>query len=195
MNNKYPHSFNRQLAVCGLLLLTPFLCACSQRTTDPHQKENGALSASSIRGEAAAPFELPDLDGKTVRMQDFKGKVVLLNFWGTTCAPCKLEIPWLIEFQREFGSEDFQVIAVSMYGERPEVLKPYVAEHQMEDLKVLIGNDQLMTTFGMAKFPTTFIVDKQGRYYARYDGLINRPAVEEELAMLLGKEANFTKTE
>lgn len=195
MNNKCPHRLNRQLAFCGLLLLTPFLCACSQRTTDPNQNENGTFSAPSTRGKAAATFELPDLDGKKVRMRDFRGKVVLLNFWGTTCAPCKLEIPWLVEFQREFGTEDFQVIAVSMYGEGPDVLKPYVAEHQMENLKVLTGNDQLMATFGMAMFPTTFIVDKKGRYYARHDGLINRPAVEKELAMLLGKKANVTKTE
>ena len=188
---------NRQLAVCGPLLLTSFLCACSQRTTDPNQNqnENEVLSASSIRGEAAATLELQDLDSKTVRMRDFKGKVVLLNFWGTTCAPCKQEIPWLVEFQREFGPEGFQVIAISMYGEGPEVLKPYVAEHQMENFKVLIGNDQLMPSFGLVAFPTTFIIDSRGRYYARHEGLINRPEVEKELAMLLAKEANATKAE
>ena len=134
------------------------------------------------------------MDGKTVRMRDFKGKVVLLNFWGTTCAPCKQEIPWLVEFQREFGPEGFQVIAVSMYGEGPEVLKPYVAEHQMENFKVLIGNDQLMPSFGLVAFPTTFIIDRRGRYYARHKGLIDRPEVEKELA-ILAKEANATRAE
>jgi thiol-disulfide isomerase/thioredoxin len=62
-------------------------------------------------GTPAAVLELPDLEGRAVRLQDFKGKVVLLNFWGTTCAPCKTEIPWLVEFQEQYGSKGLQVVA------------------------------------------------------------------------------------
>ena len=175
---------NRRFAFCGPLFLLLFLCGCSQRTTSPDTGE-GKAPPSSIRGTTAAPFELRDLEGKTVRMQDFTGKVVLLNFWGTTCAPCKVEIPWLVEFQKQFGPKGLQVVAVSMYGETAEELKPYVAEHRMENLTVVIGNDNLMPPFGLVGFPTTFLVDKEGKYFARYNGLINRPMVGNELATLL----------
>lgn len=174
----------------GLFLITGFLFSCSRQkveTAGTDETEKGALSTPSVRGQEAAAFELPDLDGQTIRLHDFQGKVVLLNFWGTTCPPCKQEIPWLIEFQKQLGSERFQVVAVSMYGDGPEALKTYVAQHQMESLKVLIGNDDLAKAFGIAGFPTTFIVDEEGRYYARHDGLINRPGVEKELATLLGR--------
>jgi cytochrome c biogenesis protein CcmG/thiol:disulfide interchange protein DsbE len=120
-------------------------------------------------------------------MRDFAGKVVLLNFWGTTCGPCKLEIPWLVEFQRQFGSKGFQVVAVSMYGQTQEVLKPYVAEHRMENLTVVVGSDNLMAPFGLVGFPTTFLIDREGKYFTRHDGLINRPMVEKELATLLSQ--------
>jgi thiol-disulfide isomerase/thioredoxin len=180
------HRSNRRLALCGPAFLALFLCGCSQRTTSPDNGEGTALP-SPIRGTAAVPFELRDLEGKTVRMQDFAGKVVLLNFWGTTCAPCKLEIPWLVEFQKQLGSKGFQVVAVSMYGETQEELKPYVAEHRMENLTVVIGNDNLKAPFGLVGFPTTFLIDREGKYFTRHDGLINRPMVEKELATLLSQ--------
>jgi hypothetical protein len=73
-----------------------------------------------------------------------------------------------------------------MYGEGPEELKAYVAEHDMEGLKVLIGNKGLMSLYGIPAFPTTLIIDGNGQLKSRHDGLIQRPDVEKELMDLLG---------
>src|SRR5688572_16741773 len=137
--------------------------------------------------EIAPSFELPNLEGRTVRLADFRNKVVLLNFWGTTCAPCIREIPWLADFQRKYGPKGFRVVAVSMYGEGPEELRPYVAKLGMEDLEVLIGNERVGTLFGAVAFPTTFIIDQEGRLSSKHQGLINRSEVETEFAALLNR--------
>ena len=173
--NKHNRSLGRRRPAFGILLLAMvFLNGC-----------NPPLQNSA---EIAPSFELPDLEGRTVRLADFRNKVVLLNFWGTTCAPCVKEIPWLAEFQRKYGSKGLQVVAVSMYGEGPEELRPYVARFGMEDLEVLIGNESVGTLFGVEAFPTTFIVDRAGKLSSRHQGLINRSEVEKEFAALLTRE-------
>jgi cytochrome c biogenesis protein CcmG, thiol:disulfide interchange protein DsbE len=177
------------LFACGLLLAGAVLFLFGRYQPLLHTEDRATTTADSMpfsRG-SAVPFEAPDLEGKTIRTTDFKGKVVLLNFWGTTCAPCIKEIPWLVDFQKRYGSKGLQVIAVSMYGESREVLKPYVAEHQMGELKVVIGNEQIAALFGLVLFPTTFIVDRNGKYLSMHQGLIDRAEVEAELVTLLNR--------
>src|SRR5688572_25889584 len=175
---------------CVVLLVVTctLLYSCNRGARDPAKKSDSDLrSDPSIMGTPAAALDLPDLEGRAVRLQDFKGNVVLLNFWGTTCAPCKIEIPWLVEFQKKYGSKGLQVVAVSMYGEGPEILKPFVAQYGMEPLRTVIGNKHTMTAFGLVVFPTTLIVDRQGRYYSRHEGLIDRRGMEKDLAAVLVK--------
>jgi thiol-disulfide isomerase/thioredoxin len=86
-----------------------------------------SVAASRVRGTPVPAFELTDLDGKIMRPEDFKGKVVLINFWGTTCGPCLTEIPLLVDLLKQYGPKGLTVLAISMYGEGPDVLKPFVA--------------------------------------------------------------------
>jgi thiol-disulfide isomerase/thioredoxin len=175
----------RSPAGCGLILgACMLLCSCNLQSGDPPKTTD--KSAPSVRGTVAAPFELFDLEGESTRLQDFKGKVVLLNFWGTTCGPCLIEIPWLVAFQKQYASRGFQVVAVSMYGEGPEILKPFVTKHGMQEFKTVMGNQEVMTKFGLVGFPTTLIVDRDGKYYSRHEGLIDRALVEKELEAVLG---------
>jgi thiol-disulfide isomerase/thioredoxin len=138
-----------------LLVVTgTLLCSCYGGSRDTVKDSDSNLGSDpSIMGTPAAVLELPDLEGRAVRLQDFKGKVVLLNFWGTTCAPCKTEIPWLVEFQEQYGSKGLQVVAASMYGEGPEILKPFVAQYGMEQFRTVIGNERTMRGFGLVAFP------------------------------------------
>ena len=141
---------------------------------------------SRIRGTPVPPFEVQDLDGKIVRPQDFRGKVVLINFWGTTCAPCLTEIPWLVDFQKKYGPKGLAVLAISMYGEGPDVLRPFVAEHGMNDFKVVMGSQKVGEIFGgVYGFPHTFLVDTHGNFVSTHAGIIDRKEVEAELAALL----------
>ena len=159
--------------------------AVSQTATEqPAQPE--PPPPPSIRGEPAAAFELPNLDGKKVHLADYKGKVVLVNFWATWCAPCLLEIPWFLEFQKQYGPQGFQVVAISMDEEGAKVVKPFVEKHQMGPLSVVMGNDKTPALFGgLLGLPTTFIVDRQGKYYSKHQGLAPKDDVEDEIQFLL----------
>jgi len=141
----------------------------------------------SIRGKAAPAFELPDLKGAKVHAADFKNKVLLVNFWATWCAPCIVEIPWFVEFQNKYGPQGLQVIGISLDETGTKDVKPFVEKHHMT-YPILLGNDKTAEQFGgILGLPTTFIVDRDGKYYAMHRGLVQRGDVEEELQTLLGK--------
>jgi thiol-disulfide isomerase/thioredoxin len=144
-------------------------------------------AASSVRGTLVPAFELKDLDGTVVRPQDFNGKVVLINFFGTTCGPCLTEMPLLVDIQKQYGPKGLAVLAISMYGEGPDVLKPFVAEHGMKGFNVAMGSPKVADLFGgVYGYPHTFIVDPQGRFVFTRAGIIDRTEVEAELTELLG---------
>jgi cytochrome c biogenesis protein CcmG/thiol:disulfide interchange protein DsbE len=133
-----------------------------------------------------ADFRLPDLNGKVYQPADFKGKVLLVNFWATWCGPCLIEIPWFLEFKERYGPEGFEVLAISMDEEGPEVVKPFVEKHKMEPLTVVMGSEDTPALFGgLLGFPTTFMVDRNGNYYSKHQGLVGKEDVEDEILILL----------
>src|SRR6266404_4562376 len=95
---------------------------------------------SKEQSKAAPEFALKDADGKTVRLSDYKGKVVLLDFWATWCGPCKIEIPWFIDFERKYKDQGFAVIGISMDEEGWSVIKPFVSELAI-NYRILQGSD------------------------------------------------------
>lgn len=181
--------FGGWLLAAGLVLaVAALLIRGRYEGAAPMEHAADSPPPSSIRGTPAAALDLPDVDGNRVRLGDYKNKVVLVNFWGTTCEPCMTEIPWLVEFQKKYGPQGLQVVAISMYGESPDVLKPYIAEHQMGDFKVVVGTAETPDLFGgMLGLPTTYVVDRDGRYFSKHQGLIDRAAVESELLTLLNQ--------
>jgi thiol-disulfide isomerase/thioredoxin len=143
----------------------------------------------AIRGKPVAAFDLKDLSGKQVRPADFKGKVVLVNFWATWCGPCLIEIPWFLEFKERYGSQGLEVLAISMDEEGPKVVKPFVERHKMEPLRVAMGEESTGTLFGgLRGLPTTFLVDRDGNYYSKHEGLLTKEEVEGEIQALLQKQ-------
>ncbi len=139
----------------------------------------------------AANFSLPDSNGVRVALADYKGKVVLLNFWATWCGPCKIEIPWFIEFNKTYHDRGFAVLGVSMDDDGWKSVKPYVAEKKI-DYTVVVGNDQVSKSYGdVDSLPTTFIIDRDGRIAFVHMGLVSRDTYETEIQSLLsdGKRA------
>jgi peroxiredoxin len=127
-------------------------------------KPSGTASAKTIKDRKPAPnFTLKDASGNSVKLSDFRGKVVLLNFWATWCGPCALEIPWFVEFQQQMKSRGLEVVGVSMDDEGWPAIKPFIAAHKV-NYHVLLGDDSISQLYGgVDSLPTTFIIDRDGR--------------------------------
>ena len=135
--------------------------------------------------QMAPDFGLKDADGKTVHLSDYRGKVVLLDFWATWCGPCKMEIPWFMEFERKYKDRGFAVLGVSMDDDGWKVVKPFIQETAM-NYRVLLGNDQTGDLYGgIEALPTAYLIDREGRIAVQHVGLTGRRDFEDGIEKLL----------
>jgi peroxiredoxin len=170
----------RLTAILGTALLLGWVVWRYSESPPP----GGASVRPGKERHIAPDFALKDADGRIVHLSDYRGKVVLLDFWATWCGPCKVEIPWFIDFQRAHR-DGFAVLGVSMDDEGWEVVKPFVAKAKM-NYRVLIGNDQTSQLYGgIDALPTTFLIDREGRIAAVHVGLVNRKDFENGIEQLL----------
>jgi cytochrome c biogenesis protein CcmG/thiol:disulfide interchange protein DsbE len=130
-------------------------------------------------------FALLDADGRLVRLSEYRGKVVLLNFWATWCLPCKIEMPWFVEFQRQYQDRGFAAVAVSLDEEGWQAVRPFVADLK-PNFPVLLGSDAIAEDFGgIVALPTTFLIDREGKIRRQYTGLVSASEYEEGIEELL----------
>lgn len=163
----------------GVLLL--FAASCSREAVSV---EAAAVKPPADRQEAP-DFALKDADGRTVKLSDYRGKVVLLNFWATWCGPCRIEIPWFTEMESAYKDRGFAVIGVSMDEEGWEIVKPYMRRAKM-NYRVLVGNDDVARAYGdVGSLPTTFIIDAKGRIASVHVGLVSKDSYTTDVESLL----------
>jgi cytochrome c biogenesis protein CcmG/thiol:disulfide interchange protein DsbE len=151
---------------------------------------NAAPSSVSVKAgdrRMAPDFMLNDASGKPVRLSDFRGKVVLLNFWATWCAPCQIEIPWFVEFQGAHATGGLTVLGVSLDEDGWAAVKPYIDERKI-NYRVMAGNDDVAQLYGAISLPTTFIIDKSGRIAATHVGLCSKSEYEADINALLDEQ-------
>ena len=147
---------------------------------------SGATESAASEKKIPAPdWQLTDVDGKPVKLSDFRGKVVVLNFWATWCPPCRAEIPGFIEIQKKYADQGFSMIGVSLDREGPSVVKPFIAKFGM-NYPVVMGNERVASDYGgITAIPTTFVIDRQGNIVAGYQGLTDQGTFESVITKLL----------
>jgi peroxiredoxin len=133
--------------------------------------------------DVAPAFQLPNLSGKSVSLKDFKGKVVILDFWATWCPPCRMEIPGFIDLQKSYGAKGLQVVGVAL--DQPDRVKSFVAANGI-NYPVVLGNNQIVSSYGgITGIPTTFLIDKEGRIVEKFEGMRPKETFETAIKKLL----------
>jgi cytochrome c biogenesis protein CcmG/thiol:disulfide interchange protein DsbE len=128
-------------------------------------------------------FVLKDSSGSDVRLSDYKGRVVLLNFWATTCGGCRTEVPWLIGFEQQYKSRGFEVIGISLDNSW-KVMDPFLREEQV-NYKIVLGDDDTTGRYGLTAMPMTLLIDRAGNLSGASVGLINKDECQREILRLL----------
>ena len=165
--------------------LALLLASCSRPSSLP----TGELKSEGQRKQAPN-FSLKDADGNAVNLSDYRGKVVLVNFWATWCGPCEAEIPWFIEFEKKYKDQGFAVLGVSMDDDGWKSVRPYVASHKI-NYRVMIGSELVSQQFGeIESLPTSFVLDRAGRIASNHIGLVDKVDYQNEIVKLLEDPRN-----
>jgi cytochrome c biogenesis protein CcmG/thiol:disulfide interchange protein DsbE len=176
---------NMKWAIGMAVLLS--LAGCSRGTQPQVAKESDGVAGAAA---PEASLEIPSLDGASVSIDHYKGKVVLVNFWATWCAPCRTEIPWLIEFNRKYGPKGLVILGVAMDDEGNKVVQPWVQSQRFDvnghpepmNYQILLGNTKIADKFGgILGMPTSMLYSRDGKKIKTIVGLIDHDDLSKTL--------------
>ena len=148
-----------------------------------HQAQRpGASLTTHLKLSSPAPdFSLESLDGKATRLSDFRGKAVLLNFWATWCGPCKIEMPWFVDFQKQYGSQGLQIVGVAMDDASKEDIGKFAKEMGV-NYPILIGKEAVGDQYGgVPALPETFLIARNGKIVDKIIGLKGKAEIEDAI--------------
>jgi peroxiredoxin len=139
----------------------------------------------NLRGKRAPEFRLRTPEGKRVSLAEYKGKAVLVNFWATWCPPCKVEIPWFVELQKEYGPQGFQVLGIDDdVKDHPEVAK--FKQKMGINYPLLLSDDRVDRSYSCCDFlPVSYFVGRDGKIVAETPGLVSRDEIEANIKKAL----------
>jgi len=143
-----------------------------------------AAGGAKAWAEAAPNLELTTVKGELLKLADYKGKVVLLNFFGSWCGPCRKEAPELVKLQRKMQSEGLQIIGLAVSSPLKDV-EEFIAKYEINYPVALYGEKELKSYGGVRAVPTTFFVDKNGEMAGGVEGLVPAKTLEEKIRELL----------
>jgi cytochrome c biogenesis protein CcmG/thiol:disulfide interchange protein DsbE len=163
------------LSIAGASLLS-----CSE--------EQGNASTSHL--QLAPDFTLNDINGRSGKLSDYRGKVLILDFWATWCGPCRMLIPHFKSLYDQYKGSGFEVIGVAMDHGGAKIVKPFVEQHDIRYPNFIGNNDVAMNYGGLRGIPTTFVLTRDGRIYKRYVGVPPDPrnTFETDIKTLLARK-------
>jgi thiol-disulfide isomerase/thioredoxin len=151
-------------------------------------------SASAAKPTDAPTVTLKDLNDKDITLQQYKGEVVLVNFWATWCEPCKVEIPWMIEFQQKYSPRGFTILGVSMDEDGKKAIQPFLDKERFDvngqkvamSYPILLGSDAVGDKFGgILGLPTSMLFSRDGKKVRTIVGLVNHDDLSKAIENLL----------
>lgn len=167
------------------------LCSVLPPTAKP-ETIHAPLRPADTR-KPAPMFSLMDVTGRVIRLSDYRGKVVLLNFWATECGGCRLEIPSFLELDQAYKGNGLVVVGVSMDISYEDLrnaqeawsrVKPFVQAHRIK-YPILMGNDEVTKLYNIQALPVTHLIDATGRIAATYVGIVDKDDIDANIKVVL----------
>lgn len=168
-------------------ILAPPGAASTQAAASPDPSTPSASDDAmpQMSGQLAPAFTLKTPDGKPLSLADYKGKAVLLNFWGTWCGPCKLELPWLMELQKKYAARGFTVLGVAENEDSPKNVSDFAAKMKV-NYPLVMGDDTMNKAYKCCdSVPTSYYIGRDGKVFTQVSGLISESDMEADIQKIL----------
>lgn len=186
-------AFAGALAICTCLLALPSPKVLAHRCIEcsvavwqsllPSAAPQSGLKPTSQRS-VAPNFNLKDANDTDVNLADLKGKVVLVNFWATWCEGCQVEIPWFVEFHKQYADQGLVIVGISMDDDGWKSVKPWIKEKNV-NYPIVIGNEGLAKQYRLVGMPLTALLDREGRIADTHQGIVDKDATQQKITALL----------
>lgn len=152
------------------------------------RRSGPSRSAGITKSTVAPDFTLQALDGQNLRLSDLRGKAVLLNFWATWCGPCKIEMPWFVELQNQYGPQGLQVVGVAMDDSGKDDIAKF-AKDMGVNYPVLLGKEAVGDAYGgVPALPETFFIGRDGKIVDKIIGLKGKAEIEDSVKKALSTQ-------
>lgn len=161
-----------------------------------HMARRNGPDAPSVLGKStpAPDFTLEKLDGGNLKLSDLRGKAVLLNFWATWCGPCKIETPWLVEMQQQYGSQGLQIVGVAMDNSGKDDIAKFAKDMGM-NYPVLLGKEAVGDEYGgVPGLPESFFIGRDGKIVSHIIGLRGKAEIEDSIKKALDTQPSSPAT-
>jgi peroxiredoxin len=179
----------RNALVFVALTVAVLAMLASGKYLDRTRKHGPMKLVGEIKGIEAPDFSLFTLDGQKVKLSDYRGKAVLLNFWATWCPPCKVEMPWFVDLQKQYGKDGLVILGVAMDDSEPATIAKFAQELGV-NYTVLIGTDKVSDDYGDVQYlPTTFFIGRNGAVVDKLTGLLDRKDIEDDVKKTLSTDS------
>jgi len=158
----------------SLLMIGVIILSCGKKDTPGDKTEEIKKTREGIsEGEIASDFTLKDLKGMEVNLKEFRGKVVLLNFWATWCSPCRIEIPSMVELNKKYKDRGLEIIGVNLDKLGKSEVEKFSLEHKINFRVLLNPSGSVASLYGVVVLPTTVFLDRDGKIKGRISGALD----------------------